>query len=229
MEYENLLGLVQKRRSTRRFKPDPVPDELINKVIEVARWAPSGANSQPWEFIIITDKVVKDKITEIAREACKVVQEMEFTRSSDMQHPLAFEPVDELGFKDAPVLIIEVGDPRTREAAVLAAQRGPHIYVSSLANAFLYLHLAATSLGLGSQWLSSVGHPLFQERIKQELGIPDNFTIYDVFVLGYPAEKPKERIVRGLEEIVHREGYEPAKYRSDAEVMDFARRVQLGW
>ena len=53
MEYEALLDLVKKRRSIRRFKPDPIPDEDIAKIIEVARWAPSGFNMQPWEFVVV--------------------------------------------------------------------------------------------------------------------------------------------------------------------------------
>ena len=47
MEYDSLLQLVQKRRSVRKFKPDPIPADYIDKIIEVARWAPSAANSQP--------------------------------------------------------------------------------------------------------------------------------------------------------------------------------------
>ena len=48
MSYDSFLALVKKRRSTRRFKPDPVPEDDINKIIEAARWAPSGFNLQPW-------------------------------------------------------------------------------------------------------------------------------------------------------------------------------------
>ena len=47
MDYDNLLDFVKKRRSKRRFKPDPIPDERIEQIIEVARWAPSGFNMQP--------------------------------------------------------------------------------------------------------------------------------------------------------------------------------------
>jgi nitroreductase len=55
MNYTSLLDLVQKRRSTRRFKPDPIPDEYIDKIIEVARWAPSGFNQQPWDFVVVRE------------------------------------------------------------------------------------------------------------------------------------------------------------------------------
>ena len=53
--YDMLLDLVKTRHSVRKFKPDPIPDDTIDKILEVARWAMSGANSQPWEFIVVTD------------------------------------------------------------------------------------------------------------------------------------------------------------------------------
>ena len=54
MDYGEFLRLVQQRRSIRAFTSDPVSDELVDQIIEAARWAPSGANSQPWEFIVST-------------------------------------------------------------------------------------------------------------------------------------------------------------------------------
>ena len=65
MQIDEFLELARTRRSVNKFKPDPVPDEYINKIIEAARWAMSGANSQPWEFIIIRDKETKDKLADI--------------------------------------------------------------------------------------------------------------------------------------------------------------------
>jgi nitroreductase len=53
MDYETVLELVKKRRSIRRFKTDPIPDDYIDKIIEVARQAPSGFNTQPWEFVVV--------------------------------------------------------------------------------------------------------------------------------------------------------------------------------
>ena len=55
-EYDALMKIIKERRSIRRFKPDKIPKENIKMLIEAARWAPSGGNSQPWEFLIITDK-----------------------------------------------------------------------------------------------------------------------------------------------------------------------------
>ncbi len=58
-----LLEAIRTRRAIRRFKPHPVPPELIEKLLEAARWAPSSVNCQPWEFIVITDPETKKKMS----------------------------------------------------------------------------------------------------------------------------------------------------------------------
>ncbi len=77
MNYDAFLELVKKRRSIRRFKPDSVPDEYIEKIIEAARWAPSGANSQPWEFVVIKDQETKDKIVDLINDTKEQAYRME--------------------------------------------------------------------------------------------------------------------------------------------------------
>jgi nitroreductase len=58
-----LLEAIRSRRAIRRFKKEPVPPELIEKMLEAARWAPSSVNSQPWEFIVVTDPETKKRIS----------------------------------------------------------------------------------------------------------------------------------------------------------------------
>src|SRR6184192_1030159 len=66
--YDMLLKLVKTRHSVRKFKPDPIPDDTIEKILEVARWAMSGANSQPWEFIVVTDPKIKKELRDAYSE-----------------------------------------------------------------------------------------------------------------------------------------------------------------
>jgi len=63
---EELLKLFQNRRSVRRYKPDPVPDAILQQILEAGRWAPSASNRQPWEFIIIRDKGFRKLISQYA-------------------------------------------------------------------------------------------------------------------------------------------------------------------
>jgi nitroreductase len=230
MDYEGFLKLVKTRRSIRSFKPDPVPDEYVERIIEAARWAPSGANSQPWEFIVVKDKQIKDRIVDIVNEHSEYSRKVELTREEDLRFPAISGPVREPGYKNAPVFIILCGDPRTKEAYPLLTlvTRGDSHFTSGLANAFLYMTLAATTLGLGCQWVSATGNPFVKSLLRGLLEIPQNLEIYDMLVLGYPASQPKPRLVRERVEMVHHGRYDKAKYRSDEEIRNFIVGLRKG-
>ncbi len=168
MNYDDYLDLVRKRRSIRRFKPDPVPDEDVDKIIEAARWAPSGANSQPWEFLVIKEQKTKDKIVDLINATREQTYRMEQTREERLRHPGGSDAAPEDILRQAPVLITLLGDPRTKETYILTAvyHHGDANFSTSLANAFIYMHLAAASLGLGSRWLTSTASPFVQFILK---------------------------------------------------------------
>ncbi len=223
MDYEGFLELVKQRRSIRRFRPEPIPDEYVDKIIEAARWAPSGANSQPWEFIVIKEQNLKNRIVELLKEDGNLSHKMEITREPEMRHPAFSKPLQELpGFAEAPVFIVLCGDTRTKVAYPLATlmRQSGSVFYSSLASAFLYMHLAATTLGLGSQWVSTIAYPYVQCLTKALLEIPKEFEIYDLMAVGYPASGPKPRLVRAKEGIVHFNYYDKDKFKSEAEIKD---------
>lgn len=226
MEYDGFLELLKKRRSVRRLKPDPIPDAYLDKIIEAGRWAPSGANSQPWEFMVVKKRELREGIMAIANADREANVKLEETRPPDIRH--ALRPTGNVA--DAPVFILLLGDERTEDAYPLTAKlnHGRETFVSSLADAFLCMHLAAASLGLGSRWISAVGRPYVQPLIKKLLGIPDGLEVYDMMVLGYPAAEPKPRPVRPREEMVHVDTYNRAKYRTDEQVRQFIISLRQG-
>ncbi len=230
MDYESLLELVEKRRSIRRFHPEPIPDEYVDKLIEVARWAPSGANSQPWEFIVIKKQELKDNIAQLIREDSIQSYKMELLREARLRMFVQDSPPERLSFEDAPVFIILCGDTRTIDAYPLnfALQRGQSTFNSSLASAFLYMHLAATTLGLASQWVSSITYPFVQSHVKNLLKIPEALEIYDMMAVGYPAFVPKPRLVRAKEEMVHYDYYDRTKFKTEEKVKDFIASIRWG-
>ena len=63
----DILDVIVSRKSIRRYKPDPVPDEMLDKVLEAARWAPTGENYQPWRFIVVRDQATRNRIADLAR------------------------------------------------------------------------------------------------------------------------------------------------------------------
>ena len=228
MNYESFLELVTKRRSVRRFKPEPLPDEYVDKIIEVARLAPTAANSQPCEFIVVKKQELKERIAQLIKEDDALAHKLELTREPGMRHPVYEKLSDRpAGFIAAPVYIILCGDIRTKDTYPLTVllQRGQSNFVSSLANSFTYMHLAATTLGLGSQWVSAVANLSVQPLIKNLLGIPEELEIYDMMAVGYSDSEPKPRLVRAREEIVHYDYYDLAKFRSDKEVRDFIATI----
>ncbi|MDZ4246243.1 MAG: nitroreductase family protein [Dehalococcoidia bacterium] len=223
MDYEALLNLVRQRRSTRKFKTDPVPDEALEKIIEAARWAPSGANSQPWEFIVVKDKQIKDKIVDIVVQQGELNHRVELSREEDLRFSNIGGSGKEPGYKNAPVFIILCGDSRTQEAYPLITEltQGESIFTSSLANAFVYMALAAAALGLGAQWVTATASALRAPILKKYLSIPRQFKIYDMLAVGYPAAAPGPRLVRERTDMLHVDGFDHSKYRSDKEMRDF--------
>ena len=109
--------------------------------------------------------------------------------------------------------------------------RQESIYTSGLANTFLYMTLAATSLGLASQWYSAVQTPYASCMIKDLLNIPMEFDIYDMMVLGYPAISPPKKLLRDTDKMIHWNGCNIDDLRSDDEARDFilkARNWNIG-
>lgn len=219
-KYDCLLDIVRNRRSIRQFKPDPVPDEHITKIIEVARWAPSAFHTQPWEFAVVKDPNVKAQIISIL----------------DGKSPPITDPEKEgkprRSFRDAPVYIFLLCDWRASAGlpgqASANSRQVNNLYYSSLASTFVYMHLAATSLGLASQWYTSTSRAGVEDEIKKIIGIPEALTIYDMMVLGYADAEPGPKIVRDIEEMIHYDNCGVQDFRTDAEVKAYTE-ITKAW
>jgi len=218
--YEALLELARERRTIRLFRPDPVPPDYITKIIDVARWAPSGFHTQPWEFAVVTEKEFREKVVAILKQFAPPIRN---------PNPAADEKEDSR-FDAAPVFIILLGDWRARvglpEAAQASDERIDNTFRTSLACAFLSMQLAATSLGLASQWYSAVSGEKVQSALKALIGIPEGLRIFDMMVLGYAAEEPIPKEVRGLDEMIHYNACGTGEFRTDEEVIAHAGKTK---
>ena len=232
MEYNDFLGLVKKRRRIRRFKPDPIPDEDIEKIIDAACWAPSGFNMQPWEFVVIKKPELKSKIVDLISDIRPLTRNMEQTREEWMGKPWRMKGLTEknMDYTTAPVYILLLGDPRTNAGLPMFIRQDDNIrqmiYYSSLANAFMYMHLAATTLGIGAQWVSITHTGYVQSMIKQLLTIPSDLEIFDMIALGYPKMEPRPKLMRNREEMIHYDDCGRDDYRSMTDTQDFIRRTR---
>jgi 5,6-dimethylbenzimidazole synthase len=225
--YNKLLEISKQRRSIRRFKTDPVPDEHIEVILECARWAMSGANAQPWEFIVVKHQETREKIFDLYKVHREQVDVFNKQLVPELRHPVTGTlSAGQRSFKDAPVYLLVVGDPRTLLATSLVAYivgHERHTFHMNLANVTTMIHLAAASLGLGTQQVSIT--PIWEGELKSLLGIPEWFTVVHVIPIGYPNYTPPPPYRRELREMVHYESYEKAKQRTDQQVVDYI--VQL--
>ncbi len=229
MDIDGLLELLRKRRSVREFKPDPVPDECIEKILEAGRWAMSGANGQPWEFILLKEKETIREIERIHTAFFRqAMNTLELTRIEEIRQPTIFRSLAGVlpGFRDAPVIIAILGDLRMVQASVIGAAvyHGNMPVQMGIANACQLMHVAAAAQGLGSQWLT-IG-PVFEGEFRKFLGVPEVFTIQMMMPLGYPKQEPKPGFRRSLKEMVHRERYDMSKFRSNQDIIDYVIKLR---
>lgn len=233
MQIDEFVALTKARRNIRKFKPDPIPDQWIVKMIDAARFAQSGANGQPWEFIVVKDKATKDRICELVIESKKYTWDIERTRVEEIRHPgfaqgRQGEPVT--SFQDAPVFIVVCGDPRTVQATVLISQflnneGGPFAhFLKNMANATQILQLAAAACGLGAQWVSI--NNTIEWRLKTLLNVPVELAIHTVVPIGYPSYSPAPAYRREVSEILHWEKYDKSRYRSGSDIYDFLVKLR---
>jgi 5,6-dimethylbenzimidazole synthase len=231
MKYDDFIEIVRNRRNIRQFKPDPIPDGYVEKILEAGRWAMSGGNAQPWEFIVIRSRETINKIIELFMPVQEMYRDIEKTRMPELRHPLYSRPERFTpAFKNAPVIIVVCGDTRTFQTSVLATGffvsegSADAVFHKSLACATQNLHLAATTLGLGSQWFS-VSYP-WEAKLKALLGVPDEFKIGSLVTIGYPAYRPTTVYRRELQEIVHYEKYDISKYRTGEDIYKYISELR---
>jgi nitroreductase len=185
----------------------------------------SGANAQPWEFVVVRDPLVRARVVDSWLSPNHESYIIEQTRVPEIRHHHLRAPLTEPSFKDAPVFIVMVGDRRTYQATVLGANflvtegASDAIYLKNMANATQNLHLAAAAAGLGSEWIS-VNRP-WGQALKKILDIPEILEVQTLAVIGYPAYKPGPSYRRPLADIVHYDKYDRSKYRTGEDIFKY--------
>jgi nitroreductase len=176
----DFLGLMRSRRSVRQFSPEPVPRELIEDALSVAGSAPSGANQQPWSFVVVADSVVKARI----RSAAEREEERLYRQRASREYLDAIEPIGTDWVKphitDAPYLIV-VFEQAWR---LQDGEKRRHYYVrESVGIAVGFLVAALHNAGLAT--LTHAPSPM--GFLKEILHRPDNERPFLLIPVGYPA------------------------------------------
>ncbi len=174
----DVFAAIKGRRSCRNFLPEPISEDTIEKILGAAVWAPSPLNSQPWEFVVITDKEVKGKIFSEAERCRKWALEKSGWKW--------LEPYKVNFLQSAPVIIAVIGDPK-KTGVDMFQEEGMVGYQHACAAAIQNMHLAAHALGLGSLWFT-----FFDKKPMREiLGISPERTPLALVCLGKTAAEPQ--------------------------------------
>lgn len=219
-----LLDMMRHRRSSRTgfLENEDVSIDKINLLLEAARTAPSGGNAQPWEFIVIRDRDMRMQIADLYKHQLRDKIELEKAIRGTAR-------VSGAGWRNAPVLILVLGDPRTSLCFPLrtAEDKADSHFFTGLANATLQIILMAESMGLSTQYVSDAASPYFSLMLKHMLGIPQELRVYHIIPVGYTdvAATPKSR--RPLETMVHYERYDSSKLRSLDDLQKFAAEESI--
>lgn len=209
MAEENMNEIIRIRRSIRKFRPDTIPDDVINEIITAGTFAPSGCNSQCWQFIVVKDKVLLDQIVQAAEKGIR-----SFYRDADY-------PADSLDrkirqatfFQHAPAVIFVFMTRMDYYDALAIAYLEQKGYsnrqmleafgfpdVLSVGAAVQNILLTIQSKGLGACWMND---PVVAARdISQVLGMGEGSQLLSVIPFGKPTYTPRPKSMKPLSEVL---------------------------
>ncbi|TMA97077.1 MAG: hypothetical protein E6J74_06695 [Deltaproteobacteria bacterium] len=209
MNMENLLRIIQRRRSVRVYKSGKVSNKQLATILEAARWAPSGANTQPWEFVVTRNRKKMKRVREIY--------------SNEWEQRKLEDPVHYKGLKkdyvgDVSVLVLVCGDARTKQVYLTTRQATDRekLFQASIANAVQQMMLAAASMNLGTVWVS------VREEVEPELRelfqVPEALRLLWVVPIGHARSWPRAKPRRSITAFTHFEVYDHKKLRRDSDI-----------
>jgi nitroreductase len=217
--YDALMEVVKSRMTVRAFDASfSVPREHYEMILEAARHSPSGANAQPWHFIVVTDPTLKTRIMEYFREE----------QVARAKLKMKFPTPDYRGLASAPGMIVVASDVRwVRAFPVLNdgsklddmyKQNAERILLQSVAAATMSAHLAAAALGYSVWWVTAIGQEKAQAAMKPLLGVPEALSVLDIMCFGPPAKPPYKRWKKDLGAIVNWNRFDPAHHMTEAQI-----------
>ncbi|MFE1548344.1 nicotinate-nucleotide--dimethylbenzimidazole phosphoribosyltransferase [Streptomyces sp. NPDC058718] len=206
-EREAVLRVMRERRDIRNgFRNDPIPHEVLLRVLEAAHTAPSVGHSQPWDFVVIRSAETRQTMHELAQR-----QRDAYAKSLPKARAKQFKELKIEAILDTPVNIVVTADPTRGGRHTLGRYTQPQMAPYSSALAVENLWLAARAEGLGVGWVS-----FFDEReMVRTLGLPEHLEVVAYLCVGYVDEFPEEPELmqagwskrRPLAWVVHEETY----------------------
>lgn len=174
-----LRDLLIWRRDVRRFRSEPLPAGMLERLIAMACLAPSVGLSQPWRFVIVDDPARRQAVLEDFR-CCNA----DALKSYAGESAARYAKLKLAGLQEAPSHLAVLADPTTDVGHGLGRKTMPEMAEYSVVAAIHTLWLAARAEGIGMGWVSI----LTQERIKTVLDVPETWRLMGYFCLGYPQD-----------------------------------------
>lgn len=179
-----MIKEIKMRRSIRKYIDKPIEDEKIIRLIESARLAPSGDNTQPWHFIVVKSQLSRQRLAEASHKQKWMLS--------------------------SPVFIVCVADIRCRikeDINISLNEDSPQKELKQIIRdtsiSIEHMLLEASNLELGTCWVAW----FTQEKIRPILNIPNDKYVVGIITLGYPDETPKARPRKEIKEIIHYENW----------------------
>jgi nitroreductase len=218
-----IFEVMRTMRAMRRLKPDPVPDELLVKLVEAATWAPSGSNLQSYEYVVVTDRAVIARLAKLWERSVNaylgsIGQVTPAAKNDGVRRAVEYQRDH---FHETPAVIVacyrrtapDLGTARRLLSAFSAGEklrllrRSSRVNVlseaSSVYPAVQNLLLAARALGLGA--VVTAWHLMLEDEWKAELGIPKDMNTFAVIPVGWPLGRFGPVSRRPPTEVIHRD------------------------
>jgi nitroreductase len=193
---------IEQRRSIRKFKSEPVPDEYIDALLDAARLAPSGSNAQPWRFKIVKNLEMKEKLVKASYGQTFIAEApVVFVCCADMGGYLdgVVSGLQDLGKVGAVEdRIVEIVLNRTGRMMKMNLDQFGQRIAFNVAIAIEHIALRALDFGLGTCWVRLID----EQAIRAIFGWDDTISVVALLPIGYPDEAPAPRKRRSIEDIV---------------------------
>lgn len=186
---QGVYEAIYKRRDIRRFLPDPIPEEVLMKILEAGHQAGSVGLMQPWNFIIIEDREVKSRVKESFLRCNRDAGDVYSGDRADLYQKLKLE-----GIVESPINIGVTCDQSRKGPHVLGTQTMPQTALFSACCAVQNMWLAARAEGIGMGWVSILN----PQEVKGCLKIPETVELVAYLCLGYVESFPERPV---LEEV----------------------------
>ena len=174
----DVLEAIMTRRSIGRFKPEPPPRELIEKILEAGTWAPTHHLTEPWRFFVLTGRA-RERLGEVMAQA--LAEELPDPNSQESKAKIDAERQRPLG---APVIIAVAASPKQDPNIVELEE------IVATSAAIQNMLLAAHALGLGA--MLRTGKAAYRKKVKEFFGLTDWEYLLGFIYLGYPDVQPRK-------------------------------------